>query len=82
MEEIPPDEVANSDQGWAAEQARYEAMGLLSDPEFTPEPTPDPELMTYEEETLQTLGEIEGLLIFFAVILLCFLVYKLFRMFF
>ena len=34
------------------------------------------------EETLTVLGNIEGLMTFFAVVLLCFAVYKFFRMFF
>jgi len=34
------------------------------------------------EELMTTLGSIEGLLIFFAVALVCWLVYKFLRMFF
>lgn len=34
------------------------------------------------EETLSVLGNIEGLMTFFVVVLLCFFVYKFFRMFF
>ena len=59
---------------------------IIADIEATesPEPSesPDPEVMTFEEETLTTLGSIEGILIFFAVVLLCWLVYKFFRIFF
>ena len=51
-------------------------------PEPTPEATPDPEEMTYEDELLTTLGNIQGMLIFFVVVLLCFFSYKFFRMFF
>lgn len=39
-------------------------------------------LTARSEEMLEVLGNIEGLLIFFAVVLLCFFVYKFFRMFF
>lgn len=34
------------------------------------------------EETLAVLGNIQGLMTFFAVVLLCFFVYRFFRMFF
>ena len=34
------------------------------------------------EETLSVLGNIQGLMTFFAVVLLCFFVYRFFRMFF
>lgn len=34
------------------------------------------------EETLEVLGNMQGLMTFFAVVLLCFFVYKFFRMFF
>lgn len=39
-------------------------------------------LATRSEEMLVVLGNIQGLMIFFAVVLLCFFVYKFFRMFF
>ena len=50
----------------------------------TPEPTSTPELtdMTVEEQTLDTLGHIYGLLIFFTVVTLCYFSYKFLRIFF
>ena len=55
-------------------------------PEETPEPSPEasPEAtpISYEEQTLTALGNIEGFLIFFAVVLLCWLAYKFLRIFF
>lgn len=39
-------------------------------------------IMASSEETLAALGNIQGLMTFFAVVLLCYFVYKFFRMFF
>lgn len=39
-------------------------------------------LMFYIREAVEVLGNVYGLLIFFAVVLLCYFVYKFFRMFF
>lgn len=39
-------------------------------------------LIVRAEETLEVLGNIQGLMTFFAIVLLCFFVYKFFRMFF
>lgn len=35
-----------------------------------------------QAEVLEVLGNVQGLLIFFAVVILCWLVYRFFRMFF
>lgn len=45
-------------------------------------PDPDAEVMSFEEETLHTLGGIYSLLVFFTVILVAFLVWKFLRIFF
>ena len=36
----------------------------------------------YQSELLTVLGSIQGYLLFFVVVLMCYLVYKFFRMFF
>ena len=56
-------------------------------PEPTLEPTPEPTIPViddtqYHYEVLDTLGNIQGYLIFFGVVLLCYFVYRFLRMFF
>lgn len=50
----------------------------------TPESTPEPEgeTMSFDEEVLNTLGNIYGILLFFVVVILAYFVYKFFRIFF
>jgi len=61
--------------------------GPTETPVATMEPTPEPTIPVVDEneyhyEVLTTLGNIQGYLIFFGVVLLCYFVYKFFRMFF
>ena len=58
------------------------SLGDDESPEANETPAPTETPMTYEQETLTTLGNIYGILIFFTVVVLCFFAYKFFRIFF
>lgn len=54
---------------------------LYEDAVVTPAP-PDPTPSAYDVELMTHLGNIEAFMIFFAVVILCFFVYKFLRIFF
>ncbi len=84
---IPVDENDSNEVMQEEEQRLIDAMNAAAalrgeEPTPTPEPTPEPGTMTIEEETLDTLGRIYALLIFFTVVLLLYFSYKFLRIFF